>query len=82
MSSVGSLSDKSLLLSTVQMDDSQQHPSYQRYGLLSTVIYQILFIRAQKQRLNKYRRYYFTTTLEASIFTAGPIVDVTFTDFM
>ncbi len=28
MSSVGSLSDKSLLLSTVQMDDSQQHPSY------------------------------------------------------
>ncbi len=55
----------SLLLSTVQMDDSQQHPSYQVSEALSTIF------------INKY---YFTDA--ASILTAGPIVVVTFTDFM
>lgn len=65
MSSVGSLSDMSLLLSTVQMDDSQQHPSYQVSGSLST---------------NLFKKNYLTE--EASTLTAGPIVVVTFTDFM
>jgi hypothetical protein len=37
MSSVGTLSDKSPLLSTVQMDDSQQHPSYHVRKVLSTI---------------------------------------------
>lgn len=61
------------LLSTVQMDDSQQHPSYQVSGALSTEIYKTI----KKIGIN-----YFTVTLAASTFTAGPIVVVTFTDFM
>ena len=73
MSSVGSLSDKSLLLSTVQMDDSQQHPSYQVSGVLSTN----LNLTVLKTGIN-----YLTVTLAASTFTAGPIVVVMFTDFM
>ncbi len=65
MSSVGTLSDKSLLLSTVQMDNSQQQ---RLYHVITAVV-------------NIYINY-FTTTLAESILIAGPIVVVTFTDFM
>ena len=60
------------LLSTVQMDDSQQHSSYQVRSALSTN-----FILRLLKTGN-----YLTVTLAASTFTAGPIVVVTFTDFM
>jgi len=50
------------------MDDSQQHPSYQGRGPLSTILLKIAEI------------YYFT--LDESTLTDGPIVVVTLTDFI